>query len=362
MTRVTFGKSRVRVSRMLGSVRAKAEWLSYSTIFDICGPHGLGLALTTYIPLWSGRVGNSKYLKGELVHEKEHDRFRCPQGKYLTPNPATDGNQKRYSSASDDCRDCPQTATCPARTKKATSCQHRFVLRSLDQDLFEEVQAKMEEPEFRKRLSERMWKAEGLFAEAKRNHGLARARYRGRSKVQIQAYLSAMTQNLKRLVFLFYCWLVAWWSHRPRKSSQSRADPSAAGLFQHARPISRNASYSSIKRCRGRFWDGGTSSEGEVPRGTRSNQGFWHFRLELLASGLTIGSNWGRRSCANDPKGGKTAPRELEKEGFLRQTLWPQWRAAALVIPVVEQRALDNVRNRNETRLRHVMLVGSRWP
>ena len=32
MTRVTFGKSRVRESRMPGSVRAKAEWLSYSTV------------------------------------------------------------------------------------------------------------------------------------------------------------------------------------------------------------------------------------------------------------------------------------------------------------------------------------------
>jgi tetratricopeptide (TPR) repeat protein len=30
--RVTFGKSRVRESRMPGSVRAKAEWLSYSTV------------------------------------------------------------------------------------------------------------------------------------------------------------------------------------------------------------------------------------------------------------------------------------------------------------------------------------------
>jgi hypothetical protein len=31
MTRVTLGKSRVRESRMPGSVRAKAEWLRYST-------------------------------------------------------------------------------------------------------------------------------------------------------------------------------------------------------------------------------------------------------------------------------------------------------------------------------------------
>ena len=42
----------------------------------------------TFIPLWSGRVGNSKYLTSGLVYEKEQDRFRCPEGKYLSPNPA----------------------------------------------------------------------------------------------------------------------------------------------------------------------------------------------------------------------------------------------------------------------------------
>ena len=165
--------------------------------------------IETYIPLWSGRSGSSKYLKGELVYEKEYDRFRCPQGKYLTPNPAVSENQKRYVSLSEDCRHCPRASTCPARTR-GQSIQ-RFVLRSLDQDLFEEVQAKMRDPTFRRKRSERMWKSEGLFAEAKRNHCLARAKYRGRCKVQIQAYLSAIVQNLKRLVALLYYWLAACW-------------------------------------------------------------------------------------------------------------------------------------------------------
>ncbi len=137
------------------------------------------------IPLWSGRVGNSKYLKGELVYEKEHDRFRCPEGKYLTPNPAISENHKRYVSSSEDCRDCPQTSTCPARTRGQSP--QRFVLRNLDQDLFEEVQARMRDPTFGEKMSERMWKIEGLFAEAKQNHNLSRAKYRGRPKVQIQA-------------------------------------------------------------------------------------------------------------------------------------------------------------------------------
>jgi transposase len=173
--------------------------------------------IETYIPLWSGRSGSSKYLKGELVYEKEYDRFRCPQGKYLTPNPAISENQKRYVSSSEDCRDCPRASTCPARTRGQSP--QRFVLRNLDQDLFEEVQAKMRDPTFRRKRSERMWKSEGLFAEAKRNHCLARAKYRGRCKVQIQAYLSAIVQNLKRLVALIYYWLAVCWLRKQTRTA-----------------------------------------------------------------------------------------------------------------------------------------------
>lgn len=191
------------------------------TIYEATADRGYGSAaiirtlreqaVTPYIPWWSGRVGNGKYLKSELVYEQEHDRFRCPAGKYLTPNPAICGNHKRYVSSSEDCRDCPLASTCPAKRRTSTSHQ-RLVKRSLDQDLFEEVLAYMQESTFIERASERMWKCEGLFAESKQYHCLARAKYRGRSKVQIQAYLCAIVQNLKRLLFPLYCWLVARWS------------------------------------------------------------------------------------------------------------------------------------------------------
>lgn len=166
--------------------------------------------IETFIPLWSGRVGNSKYLKGGLVYEREHDRFRCPQGKYLDANAAICNNHKRYASSVADCRQCPILSSCPTEARKNLPYQ-RYVRRNIDQDLFEEIQARMRDPTFRQKLSERMWKMEGLFAEAKQNHNLSRAKYRGRSKVQIQAYLSGMAQNLKRLVFLAWCWLIARW-------------------------------------------------------------------------------------------------------------------------------------------------------
>ena len=83
------------------------------------------------------------------------------------------------------------------------------MLRPLDQDLYDEILAHMNEAEFKHVAAERMWKSEGLFAEAKQNHGLSRAKYRGREKVQIQAYFTAIVQNLKRLLFPLYCWLMS---------------------------------------------------------------------------------------------------------------------------------------------------------
>jgi transposase len=212
------------------------------TIHEVTADRGYGSAhiirtlqeqgKQTFIPLWSGRVGN-KYLKGSLVYQKDHDRFRCPAGKYLTPTPAITENHKRYVSLSSDCQACAQASTCPART--SGSSPQRFVLRNLDQDLFEEVQARMRDPAFGEKLSERMWKIEGLFAEAKRNHGLSRARYRGRTKVQIQAYLSAIAQNLKRLVAALWCWLITRFQRRPQRPHPQPPRLPKSRLIQQAR-------------------------------------------------------------------------------------------------------------------------------
>ena len=161
----------------------------------------------TSIPLWNRRSGRNSGTAVGLVYERQEDRIRCAAGKHLYPSAGDYWNRKRYASLPGACRDCPLASTCPAKARP-TAPHTRFVLRPLDQDVFDEVQAQMEEPHFKQNVSERMWKMEGLFAEAKQNHCLARARYRGRSKVQIQAYLIAIVQNLKRLLFPFSYWLL----------------------------------------------------------------------------------------------------------------------------------------------------------
>ena len=60
----------------------------------------------------------------------------------------------------------------------------------------------METSEFKKRLTERLWKIEGIMNELKNYHGIFKANYRGLDNVQIQAYMAAMAINIKRMVFL----------------------------------------------------------------------------------------------------------------------------------------------------------------
>ena len=76
----------------------------------------------------------------------------------------------------------------------------------LSRNIYWELQARMKQREadsdFQQVRGERQWKMEGIFAEAKDNHGLSRARYRGRGKMQIQAYMISFVQNLKRLMDL----------------------------------------------------------------------------------------------------------------------------------------------------------------
>lgn len=62
--------------------------------------------------------------------------------------------------------------------------------------------------EFQKKLTERMWKMEGIISEAKQRHCLSRAKYRGLMKTQIQAYMIASALNMKRLVAFFILLLI----------------------------------------------------------------------------------------------------------------------------------------------------------
>lgn len=173
--------------------------------------------MTPIIPLFNRRSGGFVITEKEgFYYEEENDRYRCPAGHYLIPYPTVSDTVK-YHSQDKVCHTCPLQATCP--TKQFRHSHVRFVCRNRHQSIFEGMRQQMEAESFRTQQTERLWKMEGIISEAKHRQGLARAKYRGMLKVQIQAYLSASAQNIKRLMtFLVLYWLLYWCSQMSRRA------------------------------------------------------------------------------------------------------------------------------------------------
>lgn len=160
-----------------------------------------------YIPLHDVNTGQGKLTPSSFKYDRRNDRYRCPQGHYLHPYEKAEKNSvKRYRVTGGHCRSCPISKACLPDSQKHRA---RFVYRGLHQDEIEAVRRRQSTATFRGRLIERKWKIEGLFGEAKQNHGLRRARYRGLSKVQIQFFLIAIALNCKRVVERLFAYLLS---------------------------------------------------------------------------------------------------------------------------------------------------------
>ncbi len=140
----------------------------------------------------SGRR-RGRFALEDFVYDPARDCLICPQGKVLSfLSGVPEG--KLYRARWSDCRICPVRARCTSGKSQ------RRVLRSWHQEAIEGVQGQLGTPRAQENLKKRRVICEGSFAEGKNFHNLRRALYRGRWKVQMQEYLIATVQNLKRLL------------------------------------------------------------------------------------------------------------------------------------------------------------------
>lgn len=151
-----------------------------------------------YIPMHDANTGCGKLTPSSFKYDRRNDRYRCPEGHYLYPYEKIEhGSVRRFRITGGHCRRCPMSSSCLPDSQKFRA---RFVYRGIHQDEVEAVRRRQSTATFRQRLVERKWKIEGLFGEAKQNHGLRRARYRGLPKVQIQFFMIAIALNCKRVI------------------------------------------------------------------------------------------------------------------------------------------------------------------
>ena len=153
--------------------------------------------IRTYIPLHDDNIGAGRMSRGAFAYDARGDRYRCPAGHWMYPyDKAEKGIMKRYRVIGGHCKTCPLRSSCLPTSQKNRA---RFVYRSRYQSHIDQVRRRQVTKHFKAKLMERAWKIEGLFGEAKENHCLRRSKYRGLANAQIQFYLTAMTQNLKRV-------------------------------------------------------------------------------------------------------------------------------------------------------------------
>jgi IS5 family transposase len=136
--------------------------------------------------------------QGIFPHERfgydaERNEVICPAAQRLRQRTVhTAKRLTEYAASVSLCRDCPLKPQC-------TRARYRVVHRHWDREYLRRAEALRQTAGYR--LSQRARKKiEHLFAEAKEQMGLRRARRRGWRAVSEQCLMTALVQNIKRIV------------------------------------------------------------------------------------------------------------------------------------------------------------------
>jgi len=133
--------------------------------------------------------------RNEFTYVSERDLYVCPAGKELRRfrfKPSV--NDAQYRPRRGTCRDCQLRDRC------VSGAGDRVIRRSDHSALLEAMQDRLSTRRGRALLRRRHIVSERINADAKAKHGMARAQFHGRAKMQIQALLTAAVINLKQLV------------------------------------------------------------------------------------------------------------------------------------------------------------------
>ncbi len=136
-------------------------------------------------------------------YDAKHRVVTCPAKRKLTSCSSSEKGEI-YRSDAKNCQRCPLRSRCFSKNARYRIIQivpgYEALLRARRIHLRDDKR--------RKALYTRhRWRVEGVHGEAKTQHGLRRAARRGLWNVAIQAYLTAVVMNLKRLAAVLLCFL-----------------------------------------------------------------------------------------------------------------------------------------------------------
>jgi transposase len=153
--------------------------------------------IAPHIPVWDKSArSDGTFSRADFVFDRERNVYICPGGKLLhTTGTVIDGGTLRYRALKRDCDVCALKMRCSPNTPM------RQIPRDLDEDARDVARALAKTEAFERSRRERK-KIEMRFAHMKRIFRLDRLRLRGLSGVKDEVLLTAIAQNLRRLVKL----------------------------------------------------------------------------------------------------------------------------------------------------------------
>jgi transposase len=155
----------------------------------------VGRNIDPHIPVWDqSRVGaENRFTRADFTYDREQDVYVCPAGRTLrSSGTVLDGTTLKYIARRSDCERCPLKPRC-------TRGRERRLSRDVNEDARDHTRTLMETDAFRDSARRRK-KIETLFGDVKRNLGLTRLRLRGLAGARDEFLLTAIVQNLRRLV------------------------------------------------------------------------------------------------------------------------------------------------------------------
>lgn len=175
---------------------------AYSSGSNCAALEGRGIRFVSPPPKIKNQFSHSYFTVDNFTYDVKQDVFICPAESHLKYTGRVSGrpNQRLYAALRSVCRRCPLKENC-------TKSDRRTLKVSTNHDALSRLRADSKTESFKKLYRMRAPAIEGIFAEAKENHGLRRAWRRGLMKMSIQSLLIASVLNYKRLAAVLLSYL-----------------------------------------------------------------------------------------------------------------------------------------------------------
>ncbi len=137
------------------------------------------------------------FKKKHFIYSKERDSYRCPNGQELIYKTTSRDAYREYHSDPKECAFCPMRDDCTqSKNMKKVITRHIYA------DAVDRANQMRLSPYGKRTYRRRSETVERSFADAKQHHGHRYARFRGLSKVQMQCWLAATAQNIKKIALM----------------------------------------------------------------------------------------------------------------------------------------------------------------